>query len=246
VSWLGKSELANALNSGLDPHLDFAAFLLGIPYAEAQRHKKCADIVAARQTGKIVNFGFPGGLGTMSLVKYAKKNYGVVLTQAQAKELKEQWLKKWPEMRLYFARIHALCNTESGKATIETLWTKRTRGRMSYCVACNYGFQALGADCAKHAAWLIAKAQYVEEHSPLYNTRTVAFVHDEFIVEAPDNDRAHDVACELARLMVEGANVYLPDVPIPLSKMEPTLMRRWSKRAEPKFSVEGRLIPWTA
>jgi DNA polymerase-1 len=44
--------------------------------------------------------------------------------------------------------------------------------------------------------------------------------------------------------MVEGANQYLPDVPIPMRKMEPVLMRRWSKKAEPRFDAEGRLTPW--
>jgi DNA polymerase-1 len=85
----------------------------------------------------------------------------------------------------------------------------------------------------------------VDQASPLFNARIVAFIHDEFIAEVDDAPSAHDAAHELARLMVEGANVYLPDVPIPLSKMEPLLMRRWSKKAEPRFSTEGgRLVPW--
>ena len=92
-------------------------------------------------------------------------------------------------------------------------------------------------------AWRICRAQYVERDSPLFNTRTVAFVHDEFVCEGPEA-RLHEAAYELARLMREGANLYLPDVPIPAAKLKPSGMRRWSKKAVPLFDASGRLIPW--
>ena len=85
---------------------------------------------------------------------------------------------------------------------------------------------------------------YVEEDSPLFGSRLPGFVHDEFIGETDDTPRAHDAAYEMARLMVEGANIYLPDVQIKMSKMEPLLMRRWSKKAEPRFDENKRLVPW--
>ena len=149
-------------------------------------------------------------------------------------------------MPAYFARINSLGGEDADgrwRATVETLFTRRIRGGASYCAACNNGFQALGADCAKNAGFLVAYAEYADETSPLYGSRTVAFIHDELIVETDDNEKAHDAAHELARLMVVGANEFLPDVPIPLAKMEPLLMRRWSKKAEPVI-VDGRLVPW--
>lgn len=250
-TWLGQSALAEALNAGLDPHLQLAAIICGLSYDEAKRalkdkshplHQKVKD---ARGAAKVANFGFPGGLGIKSFVSYAKKAYGVVVTPAQAKELKEFWTKAWPEMPFYFARVDAQGNEQDGgKGTVETLFTKRHRGRASYCARCNNGFQALGADCAKRAAWLITRACYAEPSSPLFNSRVVAFIHDEFILETDDAPTAHDVAVELARLMAEGANQFLPDVPIPMSKMEPLLMRRWSKKAEPIRGADGRLTPW--
>lgn len=256
-TWLGSSRLADALNAGLDPHMQVAALILGITYDEAKArksksHAENKSLENARQTGKVANFGFPGGLGIDSLISYAKKGYGVDLTRTKAKQLKDHWLKAWPEMQWYFARVNGFCEAGDGRATVETLFTKRTRGRASYCAACNNGFQALGADCAKAAWWEITKACYGAapyESSPLNGARIVAMVHDEFIGECDDDDRAHDVAHELARLMTVGANKYLPDVPIPVAKMEPLLMRRWSKKAEPCFSVddrgERRLIPWS-
>ncbi len=244
VSWVGFSKLADALNAGLDPHLAMAAQICRVSYDEAARNKKRPDIDNARQTAKVANFGFPGGLGIEKLILFAKKAYGVVLSEKRAKDLKAQWFETWPEMPHYFARINALCDNDRGKADVESLFTKRFRGAASYCAACNSGFQALGSDCAKNAAWEISRAAYVDIESPLYNARLVAFVHDEFIVEVADNEKAHYAAHALAEIMVSAANVYLPNVPIPLSKLDPLLMRRWSKKAEVRLDERGRLIPW--
>jgi DNA polymerase-1 len=244
VSWFGASKLADALNAGLDPHLAVAAQILGIPYEEAAKNKKRKDVDDARQIGKVANFGFPGGLGIEKLILFARKTYGVILTPESAKALKATWIATWPEMQHHFARVNSLCANPEGLATVETLWTRRFRGGATYCAACNNGFQALGVDCAKEAGWRITRAMYAEPDSVLYGSRLPAFVHDEFIGETDDTPQAHDCAYEMSRLMVEGANIYLPDVKIKLAKMEPLLMRRWSKKAEPCFDSSGRLVPW--
>lgn len=265
VSYFTESKLADALNSGLDPHLQVASLIVKVSYDEAKialkdkTHALHSKIKEARGAGKVANFGFPGGLGTKSLISYAKKGYGVSLTVKEANDLREFWFSAWPEMAKYFARIDKLPENKA----IETLFTKRFRGRASYCAQCNNGFQALGADCAKRAGCLIARACYAEEDSPLFNSRIVAFIHDEFILEVPYSParegvdlQASAAAWALADLMAEGANTYLKDVPVQRSKMEPLLMTRWSKNAEQVFykakgctepyDFEGRpiLIPW--
>lgn len=250
VTWFGSSTLADALNAGFEPHLAGAARLQGITYEEALANRKRPDVAKARQLFKAANFGFPGGMGARRFVESTRKQMtpeefqALGLDEQRAKELKQKWLETWPEMVKHFARVSAMLDPETDRCTVESLYTQRFRGRATYCAACNNGFQALGSDCAKRAACLIAKAQYVDTKSPLYGTRTVAFVHDEFILEVPDDERAHDAAVELARLMVVGANEYLPDVPIPFGKMEPLLMRRWSKNATATFDANGRLVPW--
>jgi DNA polymerase I-like protein with 3'-5' exonuclease and polymerase domains len=257
---LGESALGDALNAGLDPHLWFAAKMQGVTYEVASARKKDAEIKRARQLAKAADFGFPGGMGVKKFVSATRK--GVMnaaraegldpkqawadlgLDEERAKTLKAEWFEAFPEMPAWFSRADSLGTTEDGRGSVETLFTKRHRGLATYCARCNTPFQGLASDCAKRAGWLLAKAQYVEPSSPLFNTRTVAFVHDEFIVEVPDDARAHDAAYELARLMMIGANEYLPDVPIPWSRMEPLLMRRWSKKAEPRFDMNGRLVVW--
>ncbi len=244
VSWLGQSKLAEALNAGLDPHLAMAAQIVGCSYADAEERIDSPEIDNARQTAKVANFGFPGGLGIQKLCLFAKKTYGVDLSLDEAKRLKVQWFATWPEMPHYFARVNALCDTPDGKANVETLFTRRIRGGASYCSACNNGFQALGSDCAKHAGWLITRALYTDNTSALFNSRMVFFVHDEFGIETDDGPGAHDAAFELARLMCEGANEYLRDVPMTISRMKPLLMRRWSKKARQILNQERRLVAW--
>lgn len=76
----------------------------------------------------------------------------------------------------------------------------------------------------------------------LIGSRIVAYVHDEFLLEVRDDADAHDKAHEMARVMKEAANEWLPDCPF--QQMGPLLMRCWSKEAEPMHDANGRLVPW--
>jgi len=240
----GQSHLAEVLNAGLDPHTAFAADILGIEYEEAVKRKKAGDdaVDNARQTAKVANFGFPGGLGAEKLCLFARKSYGVILTEERAKELKAQWLERWPEMRLFFKHVGDLVDADSGEAQVDQLFSQRIRGGCHYTAACNSYFQGLGADAAKRATYLVSRACYAEPASALYGSRICNMIHDELILEVDDDLSAHDKAIELGRLMVLGANEFLPDVP---ARVEPLLARCWSKKSKPVFK-DGRLVPWAA
>lgn len=249
IDLLGYSTLGDALNAGIDPHTALACSILGILYDEGIRrkdkshplHKEFDD---ARQTAKVANFGFPGGLGAPKLVLFARKTYGVELTEERARELKAQWLAQWPEMREYFNRVNSLPKVEGpdGKPAfvLKQLRSDRIRGGATYTAACNSFFQGLGADATGYAGWLVARACYVERSSPLFGCRIVNYVHDEFIVEAPEA-RAAEAAEELSRLMVLGASEWIPDVKL---AAEPCLMRVWSKDAKTLRDTNKRLVPW--
>lgn len=235
---LGESNLAKVLNAGMDPHLEVARTILGITYQEALENISREDVDNARQVGKVANFGLPGGLGVTRLCYFAKKTYGVELTEKQARELKDQWLQAFPEMKQYFQYVASLPERD-GTKTMEQVYTERIRSGASYTAACNGFFQGLGADATKEAGWRICKACYSEPSSPLFGCRTVFYCHDEFLVEAPE-DRGHEAAMELERLMVVGAKKYLPDLEV---VAKPCLMRYYSKKAKPVWD-NGRLVPW--
>ncbi len=237
---LGRSKLAIALNAGRDPHIEMAAIILGCSYAEAETRCDAndKDAYAARQTGKVANFGFPGGLGATSLVEYAASAHKVTLTVEQAQNLKQLWLGAWPEFVDYFRWIGQL--TDASFPQVEQLFSRRFRGGVSFTEAANGFFQGLGADASKAAGWLIARACYVEPDSVLFGSRPIVYVHDEFGLEVPEAT-GPECADELARLMVEGARPWLPDVP---PQTKPVLMRCWSKDAKSIRDERGRLQVW--
>lgn len=242
---LGESRLAQILNSGGDPHMAVAAELLGLPLDYCLAHKKEDRIKLARQTGKVANFGFPGGLGAEKLVLFARMAYGVRITEDDARDLKRTWLDTYPEFRRYFKHIDSL-EQPDGTFAVEHIESRRLRSGCFYCVACNSYFQGLGADATKAAGYLISRACYYDQNSPLYGCGIINYIHDEFLVEVPiDADggfvRANQAAKALTDLMSLGAARYFPDVP---ATATPLLMTRWSKSAETKKDVDGQLIPW--
>jgi DNA polymerase I-like protein with 3'-5' exonuclease and polymerase domains len=245
-SLFGQSDLRDALNEGRDPHLEVAAYLLRISYeeAKARRKKKDKDVDRARQMGKVCNFGCPGGLGAQTLVAYAKANFGLVLTEQETEDLKYNvWRKRWPEMQKYMNFISNNFDSDDSCPPIEQLFSGRYRGGCRYTQACNTLFQGLGADATGAAGFLISQACYVDIQSVLYGSRIVNYIHDEFILEVPE-EKGHDCAMELARLMEDGARPWLPDVPPKVS--EPLLARCWSKDARQVWGEDGRLLPWTS
>jgi DNA polymerase I len=243
ISLFGYSELGKVLNAGLDPHSDFACQILGISYEEGMKRKKAGDkeFDNARQTSKVANFGYPGGLGAESLCFFARKSYNVYLTEEQAKVLKQVWLQRWPEMKDFFNHCGTLAG-DAGDGLMRQLFSDRWRGGCHYTALCNSWFQGLGADAAKRALYLVQRACYAESGSILYGSRPVNFVHDEIIMEVDDDERAHDKAIELGRLMIVGGTEFLPDVP---PRIEPLLSRCWSKKSKPVFDGQKRLVAWS-
>lgn len=243
--WLGYSTLGNSINAGLDPHLDFASNILGIPYEEALQRKKKKDkqIKEVRQTSKAANFGYPGGAGPRSFQQYAK-GYGVKLTEEEARNLKEKWLKKYPEMKEYFKYISQKIKAGNGKCQIKVPMSNFYRGGCRYTVACNTPFQNLTATGAKDAMWELVKAMYwIGQNSILYGERIAAFIHDEFLFEFRDkHPHRSKAANEAIRIMVQSFNKYVPHCPV---TAVPVLMNRWSKKADDvKIDENGYHIPY--
>ena len=236
-----RSRLAEVLRSGKDAHLAFGAAIRGWTYDWSKEHKNHPEfkalIKAARQGAKAANFGFPGGLGVEKFRLYAAATYGVILTVQEATELRDQWFAFYPEAREYFAIITRI--VDAG-IPLRHPRSDRFRGRVRFTSGCNSLFQGLAGDMAKHAGFQIARAMYVDRGSVLFGSRNVAFVHDEFLAEVPE-DRASECAEEIARIMGEAGDVWTPVAPC---RAEPALSRRWRKSAEPVRGSDGRLIAY--
>lgn len=243
---VGESRLAQRINAGFDPHLDLGAQLLGVSYDEAVRRRDEPEVQEARQRSKPANFGYPGGMGAKTFAKWTKQQYGLIITDRQAQELRERWFANWPEAGKYFKWINEKHRWVLDRVTMDNVTTithfvsGRRRGRCYYTEACNGYFQGLAADIGKAAGFVISRACYDPSMgSVLFGSRIVNFIHDEFLVEVPEQV-GHECALEVQRIMVEEAKLYLPNVP---ATSKPVLCRRWSKDAKAIYD-NGRLIPW--
>ena len=241
--WLtGGSNLAVSLNAGLDPHLDLAALMLGIPYEEAVARHKAEDkeIGHSRTLAKAANFGFPGGLSANSFGDYAKASTGgaLRLSKEQSANIKAYWNSRWTEMPAYFRAVEAARAAEF--YDIELFGSGMVRSRCTYTAACNTHFQALAAHGAKRACYRAVRAAYNEPNSPFYGSRPVMFIHDEIICETPE-ERTHEAGEALSQIMCEAMQEVVPDIRITAS---PAAMRRWYKSAKTVYDANGRLVPW--
>lgn len=255
--WLDLGDtMARALRAGQDLHV-----LMAVDILRAEGHDtpsgewsydlavRCLEgehgpswrktVKEYRQLAKAANFGLPGGLGPARFAQYAHAAYGVVLDETRAAELRDIWYGRWPEMRGYFAWIQRqLGHRES--FTARQFVSGRIRGGCGYTDGANTYFQGLVADGFKATSWRIARETYVDRGTALYGSRMVLPLHDEFVLEVPE-DGAAEAAERLVEVMVSTMAEHIPDVPI---VAEPALMRRWHKGAETVRDTEGRLAVW--
>lgn len=232
------SQLARVLNSGRDVHLWFGAVIRGWSYEWAEQAlagehgpEAKSEAKSARQAAKAANFGFPGGLGIEKFRLFAAKTYRVILTEQEARDLKDRWLEAFPEMIQYFAYISDLVN--SGAPLIHP-GSERYRGKIRYTSAANSFFQGRCADMAKDTGWRLALE--IWRHG--LKARLWAFAHDEFLLEVP-HACAHEVAEVVVRIMQDAGRDWCPGAPV---MAEPALQYSWRKGAEPAYRA-GRLIP---
>nr|WP_303652741.1 DNA polymerase [Paludisphaera mucosa] len=242
----GASRLADVLRAGDDPHAHTAAVLAGVAPVEfaAWRTGSPGDrgrFDELRRRAKAVNFGIPGGLGSAALAEYARSSFGVAMTQAEARALRELLVAEvYPELRLYLAdgedshRGEGMVGGPRGRSSPPGVATPtgRVRGRVGYSQARNTPFQGLAADGAKLALWALTREGY----------RVAAFIHDEFVVELPEEGVDHLAEARRIEAILDRAmEEVTPGIP---SACDFALARRWSKDARAAFSPDGRLVPW--
>jgi DNA polymerase I-like protein with 3'-5' exonuclease and polymerase domains len=195
-----------------------------------------------RKFAKPVGLGFPGGLGADTFVTFAAGVYDVVVTHAEAQELKEIWLDTYPEMVDYFDWVNKYAkDPEDPLAYCYESPMGMWRARASYCATANgKGLQTPAAEGAKIAIFKV----FCACNTPgdlLYGTRPWGFIHDEIDANVLDDELAGKKADRIAEIMVDSMQMVFPDVPV---GAEPALMRRWDKRAKEVRDEDGNLLVW--
>lgn len=266
VGWSRLAERYRA-NPDFDPHTAMAAqSLLRISEEEALARLKSDDplvreaVENARQSSKVSNFGLPGMMGVNGLIGYARgygqrwaepdtclgcaalgTNNRIQHNNCFAARIRAAWRETWPEAASYFAHIKALPGVDQMSAKVVQLFSGRWRGGMSGTDAANSYFQGLASDASKAALFECSRRCYSVETSWLYGCRPVAMIHDEILMEVPE-EYAHEAAIELVDVMETAQNTWTPQVP---ARAGAALMHYWSKKAKAKYDAPGgRMVPW--
>lgn len=206
-----------------------------------------------RTLAKPNGLGFPGGMGPAKMVSYAWTQYGVRMTEDQARHVREVWRTTYPEMRAYFRWVEAQRDHRNDARDAEgqpiALYRYATPmgavrvGCTFTSIANGAAMQSPGAEAAKAGNNAVVRACHDPSRgSVLLGCRPIAFVHDQVVGETTrDSSLWHEQAEEVSRLMIEAAATVLPKVRM---RTEALLTRVWSKSAEPVRDAAGRLIPW--
>lgn len=265
VGWSRMAErlIEQAQSKGPDLHEVLGAAIVEVDPKALQIARKAGDVAMgdARQFAKIPNFGFPGGLGAPTFVNYAAaqlskeaflKWFSADREKAEKKaaHLREVWFETFPENRPYFKLVGNMIDREKGYGTVRQLMANRIRGGVRFTAAANGFFQGRVADAMKEVLWRLAIECYTGREtrlggesngraSILFGSRPVMFLHDEPILEHPEDGTESERAERQRVIVVETLTKWFPRVPCTSSAV---LSRRWFKGCEPLF-INKKLVP---
>lgn len=165
-------------------------------------------------------------------------------------------LDRWPHLRPWFR-----AGTRLAPGEIMQHWSGRVRGDLDFCAAANGFFQGLLADISKEAYFQVQRecydrtyrvprflyensrpSRYAGGQSPLWMSRAIGFLHDEFLSEHPESV-ASDACRRISEVMVDKMRWICPDY-ADAAEAEPCLMYAWSKSAAMVVHNDN-VVPWT-
>ncbi|HMO51214.1 MAG TPA: DNA polymerase [Kiritimatiellia bacterium] len=211
----GEPKMIEAYRNGIDLHRLTAALVL-----EKQPETVTKD---DRQLAKAVNFGLLYGQSARGLVKYAKSVYGVEMSEARSREIRERFfagypmLKAWQDKTQYASADATEIRTITGRRRL--LLSGSEYGWQRFASSLNTPVQGGSADGIKKAVILIA--QRLPPDCGLVST-----VHDELIALAPA-DKAEQAKQILVASMIEAMSALFPTVPV---EVEAAIGQNWGAK----------------
>jgi DNA polymerase-1 len=160
-----------------------------------------------RQLAKALNFGLLYGMGAPRFRQYAADDYGVAMTDAEARRSRDAFFKtyhglhRWQGTQAHLSELKGYAETRMGR---RVEW--RREGGFSYTLALNTPIQG---SCAE--ALLVALAALPAALKGLA-AFPVALIHDEILLEAADVDAAR-VAEALELVMTDAFCELFPESP---------------------------------
>lgn len=230
--------MRRAFADGLDPHIMTALAMeaaagrfdlqgkLPVDYLQSLSPEERKTLKTAlkdpRQAAKGVNFGLLYGMSAEGLHKYGKTGYGLDWTLDEAVSARQVFFNLYPELALWHWLLkYAMkqkrpvlnpynpSEMQTAEAGGKVYWGSTLSGRPTAAAkttaASNYQDQGTGAEIALTAI----------NHLPDdVKVMLVNFIHDEIILEVPD-DRVAEVQATLEQTMIAAADSFLMPFGVP-------------------------------
>jgi DNA polymerase-1 len=187
VAFVSRSEpMLEAFRNGWDLHRMVAAQITGKSEADVLPHE--------RQHGKAANFGLVYGMGAAGFRAYAEDVYGVTMTAEEAQTATRAFFETWDGVQQWhqrvIRRVHSTGQVVSPIGRVRRLPDiydgndERVSGAER--AAINSPVQGFASDLMMMAASSIEGT--LPGHEPVRGAAIVATVHDDIVVEAPEDD----------------------------------------------------------
>ncbi len=194
----GDERMIQAYRKGKDLHKLTASLVTETPLEEVTDED--------RHRAKAVNFGLLFAMGTAGLQDYAKNAYGIDMGSEEASEFREKFFQSYSGFAKWYQG-----NQNNRARELRTLSGRRRlcNGRQAASLpqALNTPIQGTAADIAKTALGKLPRVLDGTE------AKVVGFIHDEFIVETPE-EIAKKVQAIVVETMEKAGQQYLMDVPV--------------------------------
>jgi len=185
--------MLNAYRNGIDLHALTASRISGKPIKEVTKDERFA--------AKAFNFGLMFGLGAKKFSHYAKKSYGVEVSEAEAHRGVKTFRDTYSGYRAW--------QLQQSNAAAQTMLTTTVCGKRRaldkdnyYGASLNTPVQGSAAECMLHALVELEKRDYAKY--------LVNCVHDELILELPEN-LVNDGKEVLESCMIDGFLKVFPE-----------------------------------
>ena len=212
-----ESVMIDAFKSGTDLHALIAASSLRIAREQVTK--------AQRNIGKTINFGFIYGRSAQGYRRGVRKDYGLVLTPAEAESYRTTFFSTYPAIAAWHVECHRKSRDRSNnrERTIfgRLLCAQRDADWARFNLFTNYAVSGSCADLLKMAMIKVASILPSDCH-------LVATVHDELIYDVPADMAAQ--YCGMVRLAMEEVFIEMFGTRVPVTA-EAKVCTNWSEKS---------------
>ncbi len=211
AEYVRDDNMMGAFREGRDLHRYTASLVLEKAEGEITKEE--------RQLAKAMNFGLIYGISARGLSEYARSSYGVELEVDAADVFRKKFFKFFHSFKEWHEKVKKQLREE--KEIRGTTLLGRPYKASTFTDAVNYPIQGTGADLLKLAVLMFD----VEQRKKGFKANLINLVHDEIVVECPEN-QAEEVKDALERAMIHAGHIVLKHVPV---EVESVFDKRWVK-----------------